>query len=576
MEDQLILNRYRPITEAGSGGFATVQLAWDTRIQRRVAIKCIQLKEEELDQAVIPGLDEARTAAMLTDGNIVGVYDFEVQGNTAFLIMEYVDGLTLTQLLETYGNELSLDVIAAVFSAVAHALEIAHDNQVLHLDIKPDNILINRQGQVKVTDFGLARLSDASGFGAASGGTIGYMPLEQMRQEALDGRCDEWALASITYEMLVGENPFLAPNLGAAEAAIENAEIVLPSLCKDGLDPEADDVVFFALDPDREERYRSVADFAEEMEVHLGNPVKGQRELAVLVGQAAEDYAEEDDFIERTSFLDRISERTLMIFARIWSLISVGLLGFIAFANMPFTGGINDPIIWGVVALFAIGALFKPHLGTVLGLYAFGVSLMANQAILVGILLLIISTFWWFFVGRKGDNQANTALSPVLFGAFGLNQVSPLLVGFCLDIKETIINTVMVFFLGVVLAGLGSQSLFGWDLLAHWNFETVDVQGNIWAVLSRPATWIMFVAWIAAAILVRVFCLRYTRLFAFLGVILATGVLFFACMLGSYLEVGSWLPEWQITVTTLGAGALISVLCAFGVPIRTADYDYLD
>ena len=86
------------------------------------------------------------------------------------------------------------------------------------------------------------------------------MPLEQMHQENLDVRCDEWALASLTYEMLAGENPFLAPDLERAEAVIEDAELVLPSLCWDELDPAVDDVIFFALDPDREERYATVAD----------------------------------------------------------------------------------------------------------------------------------------------------------------------------------------------------------------------------------------------------------------------------------------------------------------------------
>ena len=350
---QLILNRYKPLAKAGVGGFGTVQVAWDTRIQRKVAIKCIPLSEAELLRAAlpgadaldispdehgessagsqsfgvtgahtagsaassataidpadvppwedlpeeagfagvedagvpdgsdasaepasaparevgprfagfdsadppsadsfpnqllpgqsvsltnavdpasrplvrtlsrIPGLDEARTAAMLSDPSIVAVYDFEIQDSTAYLIMEYVEGMTLTELLRDHDDRLTLDVVAAVFEAVAHALEVAHENGVLHLDIKPDNILINASGQVKVTDFGLATLADAQGFGVAGGGTIGYMPLEQMRQENLDARCDEWALASVTYEMLAGENPFLAPNLFQAQEAIE-------------------------------------------------------------------------------------------------------------------------------------------------------------------------------------------------------------------------------------------------------------------------------------------------------------------------------------------------------------------
>ena len=93
-------------------------------------------------------------------------------------------------------------------------------------------------------------------------------------------------VASLTYEMLAGENPFLAPDLERAEAVIEDAELVLPSLCWDELDPAVDDVIFFALDPDREERYATVADFAEELEPFLGDPKRGVRELSVIVGHA--------------------------------------------------------------------------------------------------------------------------------------------------------------------------------------------------------------------------------------------------------------------------------------------------
>ena len=171
----------------------------------------------------------------------------------------------------------------------------------LHLDIKPDNVLINRQGQVKVTDFAWPCLLAPSGFGAAGGGTIGYMPLEQMRQESLDARCDEWALASVTYEMLAGENPFLAPDLVRAEAAIEDAELVLPSLCWEELDPAVDDVIFCALDPDREERYDNVAEFAEEMEPFLGDPKRGARELAAIVGYADEEEADDEPAPARAS-----------------------------------------------------------------------------------------------------------------------------------------------------------------------------------------------------------------------------------------------------------------------------------
>ena len=225
MAEDLILNRYRPLEEAGAGGYGTVVVAWDPRIQRRVAIKMLQVDPSLIpaptsdkgtyDIADIPGLEEARTAALLNDPNIVGVLDFEIEGTTAYLIMEYVDGCTLTQLLHDYPDDITPEIVGAVFKSVAHALQVAHENQVLHLDIKPDNVLITRQGDVKVTDFGLSKLSNAEGFDKAVGGTIGYMPPEQMALQPLDVRCDEWALASITYEMIALNNPFFAEDLKA-------------------------------------------------------------------------------------------------------------------------------------------------------------------------------------------------------------------------------------------------------------------------------------------------------------------------------------------------------------------------
>lgn len=360
MQGDLILGRYRCISQAGAGGFATVQLAWDTRIQRRVAIKCLRLDRQMAavaagkddvsvyDPINVPGLEEARTAAMLQDPNIAGVIDFEVQDGMAYLIMEYVDGITLSKLMDRYGDQINPDIVATVFAGVAHALEVAHGNQVLHLDIKPDNVMINHQGQVKVTDFGLAKLSSSAGYSKAAGGTIGYMPLEQMRMQPLDARCDEWALASITYEMIAGDNPFTADTLEAAKKAIENAELVLPSVCMPDLDEDVDDVLFYALDPNREGRYETVQDFAEELQPLLGNARRGTNQLARIVGDAACDLEEEDDegkeTLEMSGFTQKMNQiggfesessggggRKLSrnAFMRVWSLVNCALLGFV-------------------------------------------------------------------------------------------------------------------------------------------------------------------------------------------------------------------------------------------------------
>ncbi len=255
---------------------------------------------ETLDQdlktslANLPGLDEARAAAKLTSPHIVGVYDFEVSGYCAYLIMEYIDGITLTQLLRSLENDISIDEISAIFEAVTRALSTAHKRGVLHLDIKPDNILISVDGDVKVTDFGLAKLADLSTDITAGGGTIGYMPLEQMKRETLDAKADQWAIASVLYEMLTGSNPFLGRTIDEAEHKIKDANLLLPSIFWEGVSEEFDDVIFKALSIAKEERYKTVSAFYKDAHRYLGNPKRGIAELKQAVAWCMQPPAEQE------------------------------------------------------------------------------------------------------------------------------------------------------------------------------------------------------------------------------------------------------------------------------------------
>ena len=649
---QLILNRYKPLAKAGAGGFGTVQVAWDTRIQRKVAIKCIPLSEAELLRAAlpgadaidvspdersesviassvhaagsagssssivdpadvppwedlpeeagfagsgdagdsgasddqkelasvsvsqagcdsagtsssdaslgqllpgqsvsltntvdpasrplvrtlsrIPGLDEARTAAMLSDPSIVALYDFEIQDSTAYLIMEYVEGMTLTELLRDHDDRLTLDVVAAVFAAVAHALEVAHENGVLHLDIKPDNILINASGQVKVTDFGLATLADAQGYGVAGGGTIGYMPLEQMRQENLDARCDEWALASVTYEMLAGENPFLAPNLFQAQEAIEDGELVLPSLCWDNLDPAADDPIFYALDPEREERYETVADFAEELSPFLGDPAKGRTELAdIVAGPAEEEEPEPQPREPGIPLRDRITPRLLFFGSHACGAAGSALLAFLSLQNISQTEGFANPLFWGLLLLMTLAGAFRPHLGALLGFVSLSAMLVMCGVPAAGCVLLAGAGVWWWYLGRAGDATANATLATPLAGAIGLGPIGPLAAGFALRPVAAMATAAFQVLCGFMLAGLGSASFMGWDVLATWHFSTAAfasdaVIDRMAAMLTEPSTWIMAASWVLAAGACALLRWRPTRLFASFGVLAGAAVL---------------------------------------------------
>lgn len=627
---QLILNRYRPIAEAGAGGFSTVQVAWDTRIQRKVAIKCIELDEVDAaraaqpeygpDSAVgpdgatipswwdgedaatdefgfdeetfdanapgaaparslahVPGLDEARTAAMLSDSSIVAVYDFEVQGSTAYLIMEYVDGITLSELLDRFDDRLTLDIVAAVFSAVSHALEVAHDNQVLHLDIKPDNVLINRQGQVKVTDFGLAMLADTSGYGTAGGGTIGYMPLEQMRQESLDARCDEWALASVVYEMLAGENPFLAPDLERAEAAIEDAELVLPSLCWEELDPAADDVIFYALDPDREERYDNVTDFAEELEPFLGDPKRGVRELAAIVG-----YADEEETVEapapvpaapRVPLRERITPWHRMVAAHMVGALGSGFVTSVALANIPQTSGITNPLFWGLLALLTLAGALRSHLGALLSYCALSAAVIAQGAPAVGSVLLAATIAWWYFVGREEDAAANASFAAPLAGALGGGQLAPLVAGFCVRPVRALGSAAFSLLVAAVFASFGTGLLVGWDAPAHLSFGGTDLQANFGTMLLQPAFWCMAVSWLAAAFVLAFLRLRPTRAFAVLGTLCAAAVLALGiCAAAAVASNGlTWIPSLRNIL-----GTAIPVVALLFACILVSEPEYED
>ena len=197
----------------GSGGQADVFVSFDEQMKRRVAIKRVPLHDVH---ASVAAIEEARTAAMLTHPNIITMYDFSVTETAAYLIMEHVDGVTLADIAS---EDITDEIVAAVVRDVGEALTFAHKNGVLHLDIKPANILINHEGHIKVIDFGVASLSRATDPTAATAGTVGYMPPEQQAGQSVSPATDQWAYAAVIYELLTGENPALEETLDVALSA---------------------------------------------------------------------------------------------------------------------------------------------------------------------------------------------------------------------------------------------------------------------------------------------------------------------------------------------------------------------
>lgn len=609
--EDLLLDRYVVLDEAGSGAFGSVVLAWDTRIQRRVAIKCMPLEDNEslpsqgasilvderpFDTSRVAGLDEARTAAMLSDASIVSVYDFEVSNNMAYLILEYVDGMALADLLAQYPDEINADIVAYVFKTVAHALTVAHKHHVLHLDIKPENVLIDRQGQVKVTDFGLARLATESGYGIATGGTIGYMPPEQMTGQELDERCDQWALASLTYEMISGGNPFIVDKLRDAEDAIYDAELVIPSLCMDGLDADIDDILFCALDPDPQERYDSVKDFAEQLQPCLGSTRKGKNALKRLVGtpeieddldgttEGFEYDEDHDGFIDdtREPFYSEpwyMSPRMRSFGLRTWAVAAVIILIVLGVNALIGVGAwLNQPIVWGVLLACVVVTAVLPHAGALIAGEGFGVVMCACGAPLPGIVLMAATVPWWFYCARFSVEGTDVGLASVIFGAVGLGPLTPFVAGFLLPVRDAIISTLYAALVAVLFAGLGSGSLLNWNMLAYIGTSVgsgfID---TLLQVITQPSTWITILAWVLASVVVSLLCGTGKKVWGVLGMLAAGALLIAGLIAGSLLDTlgEQLLADPMFLAPTLGALAIGTFLASVAIPARTQE-DYFE
>lgn len=310
---QLLFNRYRILETRATGGFGSVEICWDTRLQRRVAIKKLPLQTPEAVGAgadagalgdspqdfylqgstMQEALNEARTASMLSHPNIVSVYDFEWDGIYAYLVMEYVDGLSLQELLmRLEGGTLTGEEWNYILQDIAAALSFAHENGMLHLDIKPANIMIDHTGTPKLTDFGMATLASLAGFADARGGTIGYMPPEQLAGQLVDERCDLFALAVCMVQALTGANPFEAPTAEAsAKLIMRGADDYIAQLRLD-YGPLFAEALQRALSPDLARRTASVADFVDEVRDDLGDPQQGKASICDLIAQTTDDEEE--------------------------------------------------------------------------------------------------------------------------------------------------------------------------------------------------------------------------------------------------------------------------------------------
>jgi serine/threonine-protein kinase len=253
--------RYRVDALIARGGMASVYLATDTRLERRVAVKVIHPHLAD-DPALAARFEhEARAAARLSHPDVVSVYDQGTDGSHAFLVMEYVPGATLRDVLRDRGR-LELEEAFAVMDHVLAALAAAHEAGLVHRDVKPENVLLTADGRVKVADFGLARAvagSTVTTTGSVLMGTAAYLPPEQVEHGISDARTDVYSAGVMLFELLTGAPPFKADNTYALLRRHVEEDIPAPSSRSRAIPTEVDDLVLAATARDPNHRLGDAA-----------------------------------------------------------------------------------------------------------------------------------------------------------------------------------------------------------------------------------------------------------------------------------------------------------------------------
>jgi tRNA A-37 threonylcarbamoyl transferase component Bud32 len=266
----VLSGRYRLEAKLGSGGMSTVYLARDETLDRPVAVKVMHREMSEQEDQLQRFRQEARAVAKLTHPNVVSVIDAGEDGGHPYIVFEYIKGETLKQRISRVG---ALDTQEAIAYAieVARGLSVAHARNMVHRDIKPQNVLIDEEGRAKLTDFGISRQLEQDGVTATGRvlGTTDYVAPEQAMGKGADPRSDIYSLGVVLYEMLIGQVPFHADS--QVGVAMKHVNEELPDVQRRR--PEASAAVALVVErataKNPDERYQTVAEMIDDLETAL-------------------------------------------------------------------------------------------------------------------------------------------------------------------------------------------------------------------------------------------------------------------------------------------------------------------
>ena len=275
-------DRYEILSKVGAGVMSDVYKAKDHILSRFVAIKVLKQEFSEDSSFVTKFRAEAQSAAGLEHPNIVNIYDVGSENGLYYIVMEYVEGITLKTYIEKKG-QLSFKESASIAIQVARGIEAAHNKNIIHRDIKPQNIIISTDGKVKVTDFGIAKATSSNTISSDVMGSVHYASPEQARNGFVDGRSDIYSLGIVMFEMVTGRVPFDGDTTVAVALQHLQEEIARPSIYAPDLPISFEKIILKCTQKTPDRRYQTIEELLTDIRRSLAHPDEDFVTIAPLV-----------------------------------------------------------------------------------------------------------------------------------------------------------------------------------------------------------------------------------------------------------------------------------------------------
>lgn len=369
-----IADRYEILEKIGAGGMSDVYKAKDQVLGRFVAVKVLKPEFAEDVNFVTKFHTEAQSAAGLQHPNIVNIYDVGSEEHMHYIVMEYVEGITLKTYIEKKG-QLNYKEAISIAIQVARGIEAAHNNNIVHRDIKPQNIMISNEGKVKVTDFGIARAATSNTIHSDVMGSVHYTSPEQARNGFVDGKSDIYSLGIVMYEMVTGRVPFDGDTTVAIAIQHLQEEMVAPSVYAPDLPVSLEKIILKCTQKSQDRRYVTMGELLVDLKKALMTPdddfvridsgvsqakttiireedVRGIKEHANKNYTAAEKTAakktydydddEDDDEDEEGGFLNPKMEKAVTILGIVTGVIIIIIIIYLIGSMVGLFGGKKD------------------------------------------------------------------------------------------------------------------------------------------------------------------------------------------------------------------------------------------